>query len=71
MCEKCAKSDLTRLEAVFRETGALGDRQKWYLRAVECNNELLDMCDEDEDADFMTRRYLNNARLYEELEMYR
>ncbi len=65
------KSVLTMLEAVYRETGNLENKRKWYLLAVECNRELLDMCDEDEDTDFMTRRYLNNARLFEELEMYK
>ena len=65
------RSVLTLLEAVYREMGTLENRQEWYPKAVECNNDLLALCDEGEDADFMTRRYLENARLFEELEMYK
>ncbi|MCR5651258.1 MAG: serine/threonine protein kinase [Lachnospiraceae bacterium] len=66
---RSAGDALILLEAVYREMGRLENGGEWYLKAVRCNDELIEINEGDEE--FLIRRYLNNARFYEELEMYK
>ncbi|MBO4375408.1 MAG: serine/threonine protein kinase [Lachnospiraceae bacterium] len=69
--EQSGQSRLLMLEAVCRELGRTGEKKKWFLSAIACNDELIGMDETGEDPEFLTRRYLNNARFYEELSMFK
>lgn len=65
------QSVLLTLEAVYRELGRISEKERWFKKAIECNSRLLALGKASDDPDFMARRYLSSARLYEELSMFR
>ncbi|MBQ7463391.1 MAG: serine/threonine protein kinase [Lachnospiraceae bacterium] len=62
---------LLLLEAVYRELGRISEKEKWFQKAIECNDRLISLADQQKDEEAAAKRYLSSARLYEELSMYK
>lgn len=57
------------LQSVYKNLGQVENRQENYIRAIKCGDRLKELLKDDKKS--VAGRYLDNARLFEELSMFR
>ena len=68
------KNTLALLEAAYRQKARYTEakeKEENLLLAIRANHDLIELVRNEGDESFITRRYLNNARMYEELKAYK